>query len=275
LWTAALAHEPGVRAGLDPEQVHKMRVAMRRLRTALRVFAGAFDGAPSSEWRDELRWLGQLLGTVRDLDVHRLELPEWRVRFSEAPPEGWEELDHRLAARRALARVQLLEALDSPRRRAIDRLAQRCLAAPTLCSTSVAHAMPRLVSAQVHRCRSSLSRLRDRGTVELAHRLRIRIKNLRYTLEFLRETAPQRFPEHARALAEAQDELGRLQDAVQTGRLARDLALTEPVQSIVRHGLGALVGFGLASEHAARPIAIAAAEAADLDARLRDLDLDD
>ena len=137
------------------------------------------------------------------------------------------------------------------------------------------HAMPRLVSEQVRRCRSAYSRLRERGTVELAHRLRIRIKNLRYTLEFLRETAPERFPEHARALAEAQEELGRLQDAVQTGRLARDLALAEPEHSIVRHALGALVGFGAASEHAARSIAMEAADAADLDTRLRELDLDD
>ncbi|HET6583816.1 MAG TPA: hypothetical protein VFG69_10215, partial [Nannocystaceae bacterium] len=88
-------------------------------------------------------------------------------------------------------------------------------------------------------------------------------------------TAPQSFGEHAHALAEVQEELGRLQDAVQTARLARDLALAEPVHSIVRHALGALVGFGAASEHSARAIAVAAAHAADLDERLRDLDLDD
>lgn len=275
MWASALAHEQGVRAGLDPEQVHKMRVALRRLRTALRVFAGAFEGAPAGEWRDELRWLGRLLGDVRDLDVHRLALPHWQARFSEAPADGWGELDRRLVARRMVAHAKLVEALDGPRRHALDRLAQACLCAPARSSTSVADAMPRLVSKQVRRCRSAYSRLRERGTVELAHRLRIRIKNLRYTLEFLRATEPVRFPVHARALAEAQDQLGQLQDAVQTGRLARELALAEPEQSIVRQALGALVGFGAASEQAARSIAMETVEAADLDARLHDLDLDD
>jgi len=275
LWSTTLAHEPGVRAGLDPEQIHKMRVAMRRLRTALRVFAGAFEGAPMSELRDELRWLGRLLGDVRDFDVHRLALPQWRERFSEAPEAGWPELDRRLTARHALARTRLREALDSERRRALTRLADRCLSAPSgSASTSVDDATPRLVEEQARRCRATLARLRSRGTAELAHRLRIRVKNLRYTLEFLRKTQPERLGAHARALADLQDELGELQDAIQTGRLARELALVEPATSVARHALGALVGFGLATEHAAVALAAAAVAAADLDGRLRALDDD-
>jgi CHAD domain-containing protein len=274
LWSTAMAHEPGVRAGLDPEQVHKMRVAMRRLRTALRVFAGAFEGAPLGEWRNELRWLGRLLGEVRDLDVHRLALPSWRSQFPEAPHDGWEELDHRLAARRTIARATLIAALDGPRRRTLDELAARCLAARSPSSITVVAAMPRLVNEQVKRCRSTLSRLRERGTIELAHRLRIRVKNVRYTLEFLRETDPDRFTTHARVMSDVQEELGALQDAVQTGRLARELALAEPATSIGRHALGALVGFGVASEHAARAIATTVVDAIDLDARLRELEDD-
>lgn len=272
LWSAALRHEAGARAALDPEQIHKMRVAMRRLRTALRVFAGAFEGAPLSELRDELRWLGRLLGEVRDFDVHRLALPQWRTRFSEAPAEGWVELDRRMAARRRLARTRLREGFASERRAALDALALRCLSAPATASTTVASAAPRLVGDQIARCRSALGKLRSRGTVELAHRLRIRVKNLRYTLEFLRRTAPDRFAASAKVLADLQTELGNLQDAVQTGRLARELALVEPAGAVTRHALGALVGFGLATEHAVVALAEAAVESADLDDRLRTLD---
>jgi CHAD domain-containing protein len=124
----------------------------------------------------------------------------------------------------------------------------------------------------VKRCRSTLARLREHGTIELAHRLRIRVKNVRYTLEFLRETAPDRFIARARTLADVQEELGALQDAVQTGRLAQSLAVVEPSTSIVRHALGALVGFGAASERAARPIATMVVDNLDLDACLRDLE---
>ena len=98
------------------------------------------------------------------------------------------------------------------------------------------------------------------------------MKNLRYTLEFLREVKPERYAEHARVLEEVQEELGSLQDAVQTGRLARELARVQPPTSIARHALGALVGFGAASESAARAIATAAVERIDLAGRLRELE---
>ncbi len=272
LWATAIAHEPGVRAGLDPEHVHKMRVAMRRLRTALRVFESAFEGAPLRRWRDEMRWLGRLLGEVRDLDVHRLALPSLRERFPEAPDDGWPEVDRLLAGRRALARAALIAALDGPRRRGLDQLAEACQGARGRSSTTVGGAARRLVGEQVERCRSALDRLREHGSVELAHRVRIRVKNLRYTLEFLREVKPERYGEHARVLEEVQEELGSLQDAVQTGRLARELSRVQPPTSIARHALGALVGFGAASESAARAIATAAVERIDLAGRLRELE---
>jgi CHAD domain-containing protein len=272
LWTAAIAHEPGVRAGLDPEHVHKMRVAMRRLRTALRVFGSAFEGAPLRRWRNEMRWLGRLLGDVRDLDVHRLALPSLQSRFNEAPIEGWPEVDRLLAARRALARAALLQALDGPRRRGLDELADACLDARVRSSTRVDSAAHGLAKEQAERCRSALEKMREHGTIELAHRVRIRVKNLRYTLEFLREVEPERFGEHAHALESVQEELGALNDAVQTGRLARELARVQPASSIARHALGALVGFGVASESNARAIATAAVEAIDLAGRLRRLE---
>lgn len=272
LWATAIAHEPGVRAGLDPEHVHKMRVAMRRLRTALRVFESALEGAPLRRWRNEMRWLGRLLGEVRDLDVHRLALSSWRTRFPEAPEDGWPELDRLLVGRRLHARAALLEALDGPRRRALDELADASRRARPRSSTTVGGAARRLVGEQVERCRSALDELRVHGTVELAHRVRIRVKNLRYTLEFLREVVPERFGEDARVLEQAQEELGVLQDAVSTGRLARELARVQPPTSIARHALGALVGFGAASESAALSIATSTVESIDLAKRLRALE---
>ena len=62
--------EPGTRLGEDPEELHDMRVATRRLRAALALFAGVLP-VRAQTYREELGWLGRLLGEVRDLDVQQ------------------------------------------------------------------------------------------------------------------------------------------------------------------------------------------------------------
>ncbi len=62
-------HDPVIRLDLDPEGVHQMRVATRRLRADLRTFRPVLDREWSEPLRDELRWLGRSLGAVRDADV--------------------------------------------------------------------------------------------------------------------------------------------------------------------------------------------------------------
>ena len=62
------AKEPGTRLGEDPEELHDMRVATRRLRAALSLFADVLP-VRAQVFREELGWLGRLLGAVRDLDV--------------------------------------------------------------------------------------------------------------------------------------------------------------------------------------------------------------
>ncbi len=64
-----LARAPGVVSGEDPEEVHAMRVATRRMRAAMRVFGGAYDRRVTRAHLDDLRLLGGRLGVVRDLDV--------------------------------------------------------------------------------------------------------------------------------------------------------------------------------------------------------------
>lgn len=67
--TQILRHDPGVRLGEDPEDVHQFRVATRRLRSDLRTFAPLLDPEPASEVRGSLRPLGARAGAARDTDV--------------------------------------------------------------------------------------------------------------------------------------------------------------------------------------------------------------
>jgi CHAD domain-containing protein len=66
-------NHPAASAG-DVEGVHHLRTTTRRLRTALELFRGLTDPAWSDHLADELKWLADTLGAVRDLDVmtHRL-----------------------------------------------------------------------------------------------------------------------------------------------------------------------------------------------------------
>jgi len=64
-----LWHAPAAEAGRTPEGVHQMRVAMRRLRSVLRVFRPACDGPSLRGFDARLRQLASLLGPARDWDV--------------------------------------------------------------------------------------------------------------------------------------------------------------------------------------------------------------
>ena len=78
-----VAHDPGTRLGSDPEDLHQMRVATRRLRAVLRAARPMLDAGWVEPLREELRWLGAALGPVRDLDVMR-SAPGRRDRVARA-----------------------------------------------------------------------------------------------------------------------------------------------------------------------------------------------
>src|SRR5262249_62245725 len=87
--TALVSHDPGTRLGSDPEDLHQLRVATRRLRAFLRAARPLLTRGPTEDLRAELSWLGSALGPVRDLDVlvehFTLELQRL-ARAGDAPP---------------------------------------------------------------------------------------------------------------------------------------------------------------------------------------------
>src|SRR5262249_28461728 len=67
--TRLLSHDPGVRLGDDPEDVHQARVATRRMRSDLRTLRDFVNPESGAALRAELAWLADVLGAVRDPDV--------------------------------------------------------------------------------------------------------------------------------------------------------------------------------------------------------------
>ncbi|MGH3144986.1 MAG: CHAD domain-containing protein, partial [Rubrobacter sp.] len=107
-------HEPGTRLGEDPEELHDMRVATRRLRAAMKVFEGALP--ERAKWfREELRWVAGALGEVRDLDVQIGRLESLKQGTDEESSEFLGKILDVMKKRREEARKEMLEVLDSGR----------------------------------------------------------------------------------------------------------------------------------------------------------------
>jgi CHAD domain-containing protein len=206
-----LRYEAEVRSGVDPEAVHKQRVATRRLRSLLRsTRAQSVDPERSEHLREELRWLGSALGEVRDRDVLIAYMLDELADMEEAPAFGaaLEQLD----GEREEARNELLAVLDSTRYRTLlDELDQP----PALHDGDLRSA----ATKEHRRLAKAVARL-DGGepSDEELHRVRIKLKRARYAAEAA--DGSKRYIKRAKAL---QDILGEHQDAVVAEARIREL----------------------------------------------------
>src|SRR6266436_4703424 len=109
-----LKREPGVRYGNDAEDLHQMRVAIRRIRAAMVVFEEALP-ARAQHLRQELGWLGSLLGAVRDLDVQLERIRGWSAAAEPAERGSLDVVAAVLDELQVKGRARLISALDSRR----------------------------------------------------------------------------------------------------------------------------------------------------------------
>ena len=212
-----LHHEPGTRLGEDPEELHDMRVAIRRMRAAVKLFA-PYLPARALPLRRELSWVGAALGEVRDLDVQIAGAHGWASRLEKTDREAFEGLIGPLVEHRVLARHRMIRALDSKRYERLVRRMTATLARGPLRSAP-SHRVPVLAAAPVliERCydrvEQSSQRLKKSSPPEKFHRARIRFKALRYALEFHRDVYGKACDDAITMLVGLQDLLGKHQDA--------------------------------------------------------------
>lgn len=210
-----IANAHGALAHDDPEFVHQARVALRRLRSALRLARHGVEFP--SRLAAGLRWIARQLGEVRDWDV----LAEQTLPAIERDLGPSAPLRARVQRRRERARRALRAALASP------RFAQVALAALEWSAQPPRPDAPALRAVAKPSLRKLHARLFEsaRGFAELSekrqHRVRIRAKRLRYAVDFFGAVLPPRSAaRYTKRLAALQDELGLLNDiAVAAARL--------------------------------------------------------
>jgi CHAD domain-containing protein len=213
---ALRAHEAGTRAGQDPEHVHEMRVAVRRLRAILRASRALFDDRWVERLRSELDWLGAALGLVRDLDVLHAYLQPRLAALEGAEHRAGQRVLRRLAADRTRARAGLNEALDSPRYPRILEQLETFLTRPPASASDVS--LPDVAATEWKRLRKAVQKLPGRPSPDELHAVRVKVKRARFA-----------------AAKKLQDILGDLQDAVVIEQYLHDaIDRTEPAQALGR-----------------------------------------
>lgn len=209
---AIRAHEAGTRTGRDPEDLHNMRVAVRRFRAILRACRPLFDAKWVEGLRSELDWLGTALGETRDLDVLRAHLDSELASLEGAERKAGQVLLRRLDADRARAKGALRGVLDGQRYAKLLTRLKTSLADPRVASSGVS--LVASVGAEFKKLRRAVKALPGHPSAEDLHEIRIKVKRVRYAAELVRAAAGgrgERFIDQAKTL---QDILGEHQDAV-------------------------------------------------------------
>jgi len=212
---ALLAHDPGTRVGEDPEELHQMRVAVRRMRAMLKAARPLLDRRWADDLRAELGWLGRALGPVRDADVLIDRLRCRASAFGATSCDAVETLIGALVTDRETARAEMLDVLSGPRYTALLRRLATAVSRP-LPAGSVgagAAALVELVRAEYRRLSKAVQAAGEDPPDEILHALRIHGKRLRYTGELAAAAGRKPVRKLVESTVALQDVLGEHQDA--------------------------------------------------------------
>lgn len=240
------ANWPALRETQDPEAIHQMRVALRRLRSALAMFKRALPCPQFDDFRAEAQRIALVLGKARDYDIFRDLIRGPQAHYPDET--SFEPLLATLEQRRLTSYSQVLAMLDEPATTLFLLRMQGFLARRGWRSALSEESLPRLQEPARIFAAETLERLhkrslkRGKGLVDLPdadrHRLRIALKNLRYATEFFGELfVSEAVRPFVHAVADLQDLLGANNDAVSAERLLHDIEETVGAQSAKAEGI--------------------------------------
>lgn len=200
----------------DPEFIHQARVALRRLRSALKLFAPLlppdFADTQDRAWREAAR----LLGECRNLEVFATQLlPELERAFSDAGEIT--RLQKRTEREIRRARRAVADYFASPQY--ARQLLGFTAALFSLPETPDGTHLDRFATERLERLHGKMSRLAEKAHLddpEVLHRFRLRCKELRYSLEFFAPLliSGKRARRYLAHLTRLQDALGAFNDHV-------------------------------------------------------------
>src|SRR5918998_1011333 len=235
-----------------PDAVHQMRVAARRMRSALQAFGRVLDRDSTRELTEELKWVAGELGGARDAEVMAERFAAILAEFPDELKLGPVDaaLTRTFERRQADAREVAIAALDSERYLALHDRIDALLAAPPVTARARGKAkreLPKSVRRTYRRVESSMADA-DRqsgGQRDLAlHETRKAAKRLRYATEAVEPTVGKPAARLRKRLKAVQELLGEHQDTAVSRPVLRELA----AQAHLEGGNGFTYGLMYATE---------------------------
>jgi CHAD domain-containing protein len=216
-----------LRRGQDP--IHDTRVAIRRLRSTIRVFGKLLDRPATEHLDEELKWFAELLGEVRDRQVQRKRfrevLDDWPPELVLGPVAN--RINSDLHSEQLKARTAVSEAMDSQRYLDVLATLQRSRADPPLATRPTAEKLHRRAAKAERKADRRLSAAIDNDDGALLHRARKAAKRARYAAELRRPLEKSKAVKKAeKHYKQIQRVLGDHQDSVVASDALRRLALT-------------------------------------------------
>lgn len=219
-----LENEDSAKDGADPEGVHDMRVATRRLRSTLRMLEAQYKPKTALVLEAELKRIARALGAVRDLDVLVAGLRDFAAPLPEEDPAraALQRVIDAFSAELSSDRYQLIRTLE---KKSTDRFYRDFAqflttpgsgaraAASEVQPQQVRHALPPLIYEHLAAVRAYDSVLAGADD-ETLHALRIEFKRLRYAVTLFQDVLGAPAKEFLKELTAFQDHLGRMQDIV-------------------------------------------------------------
>lgn len=250
-----IANEPVARDGRDPEGVHQVRLALRRLRSALAVFGALLPTELRGQLKNEIKWLARELGPARDLDVLLVEiLAPVRAAFPDDADLAALEAVAQDARGEAYARVQAAFAM--ARYTGLLLRLGRLLEASAWQEQVGAEAIPQLAEpvlsfasallARHHKKARKLGRQFAKLSGEERHKVRLALKRLRYSADFFRSLYDKgTATPYLKRLSKLQDGLGRLNDVETAAKLLEELEQRSAANGVgtVRRATGLVIGW--------------------------------
>ena len=226
-----LSHEEGTLVGKNIEELHDMRVATRRMRTAFDIFGPAFDPKIMKHYLKGLRTTGRVLGDVRDMDVLLQNAINYQENMKENKRPGLEPLLSEWKRSIDKKRAKLTKLLQSEAYYNFKYNFNLFLQATEYISeplsqnggtnSRVRDIVPVLVYSRYAAVRAYDAILPTASVIQL-HTLRIEFKKFRYLLEYFREILGDNAGQGITELKQLQDHLGELHDADVACQLVRD-----------------------------------------------------
>ncbi len=222
---------PGVKKNLDSEFLHDLRVAVRRMRSALTQVKGVFSKADVDRFKARLAWVGQVTGPTRDMDVFLLEFEQYRACLPERFRSDLDPLYDFLVSHQQIEHGVMVKKINSPHFRTLVKELRLFLENATEQSgaleagTPIAELANKRIYKMYHRVMKRGQAIVDDSPAEHLHDLRKECKKLRYLMEFFRSIYPQKkIGRLINSLKRLLDNLGNFQDLeVQADKL-RDYA---------------------------------------------------